>query len=102
MGRKHQTSSRLNDDGSTHYTQHSFEGTGKPGYRRSFDRNSDGSKSNDHVTEQSTGITYFVTDTTDGKHKAGDLTDKKGNLIRRNDGRGFARFQERIKQLKGK
>jgi hypothetical protein len=80
MARKHSTSSSSKNDDSTHHTKHSYEGTTEPGIRRSYDRNSDGSKSNDHITDQNTGETYYVQDS--GSKKAGDLTDKKGNILR--------------------
>ena len=83
MARDHKTESRQNRDGSMHYTRHSYEGTTGKGIRRSHDV-IDGQKCNDHVTDQETGETYYYQDTTDGKHKAGDVTDSKGNFLRNN------------------
>jgi hypothetical protein len=81
----HQTSERpyLNPDGSQYYTKHSYKGVNLPGIRRSHDRYPDGTKANDHITDQSTKETYYVQDS--GKHKAGDLTNEKGKTIDKTD-----------------
>jgi hypothetical protein len=82
----HKTNSRDNHDGSTHYSRHSYENEGgKYNVRQSFDV-VDGEKVNVHSTDQNTGETYYHQDTTDGNHKAGDVTDSKGNFIRNNGG----------------
>lgn len=91
MARKHETSSRPNADGSTHHSKHSYEGTTDPGHHRSHDRNPDGSKSNDHQTDHASGRIYWVTDSSSGRHQAGDVTNH-GHLERRDDGWGFFRW----------
>jgi hypothetical protein len=79
MSRDHETA---NTKDGTHVTKHSYPNAD---VRRSHDRGPNGEKINDHWTDQNTGETYYAQDTTDGKHKAGDVTDKKGNFIRNNN-----------------
>jgi hypothetical protein len=85
MSRDHKTTEpKQNSDGSQHYTRHSYENTSSKGVRESFDRNGT-DKTNTHYTDQNTGETYYAQNTSDGKHKAGDVTDAKGNFIRNNN-----------------
>ena len=93
MSRDHETTSKLNADGSTHYTRHSYSGTTGKGLRRSHDV-VDGQKCNDHVTDQETGEKYYYQDTLDGNHKAGDVTNSKGNFIRNNETRDVSWWED--------
>lgn len=91
---------KVNADGSIHHTKHSYKDS--PGHHRSHDRHPDGTKTGDHQTEHSTGRKYWVTDSADGKHKAGDVTDKKGNVERRAGDSTFAKWLESIDKDKDK
>ena len=85
MARDHETSEKPNDDGGTHTTKHSYSGSDSgqaaPNVRRSHDTDSEGNKSGDHVTDQTTGTKYNVTDS--DKHSEGDVTDKSGKSVER-------------------
>ena len=71
------TKSSNNDDGSTHVTRYS------DGSHRSYDRDSDGNKSNDHFKEHSSGDTFAAQTSDDGRYKEGERYDRSGNQVDR-------------------